>query len=692
MTKTFSLDDQLKKAKKFINGGNFNEAKLCYEKILSKFPKNARAIEGLNKINTTFLKTDNSLNSSITQLIELYNKQSYEKCILYGKELCKQYPYQSIIPNIVGATYAALGDYQNSINEYKIALKIEPNNAQVFNNLGITFKKLGDHQKAIESFKKSIKIKNDFAEAYNNLALSLKEDNKLQDAISNLKKAISIKADYTEAFYNLGNTLTALGEFNEAIQMFKKAIKLNPSYFDALNNMGATYNLLKDYRKAHESISEAMKISPNVADAHNNLGTAELNLDNEDRAIQSYKNAIEIDPKYVMAYSNLCSLYERSNNLNKFQKVLLKADREGLSHNEEIKFRKGQLYSRNKDFQNSIVFLEQVNDSKISNKMKIEKYELLGKDYDKSKNYQLAFNCFKKSNLIVKSSLETKLFHPEKYLNEVEQLIQSYSKFKDKKWDETTENTEITPIFLIGFPRSGTTLLDNILSSHTNIFSLEEKPMIANVKKALNKIATFENLNELNKINIEKLRSAYIDELLKYTSIKNLNGKIFIDKLPLSIIDIGLILRIFPRARFILAIRHPLDCILSCFMQTFNLNDAMANFLDLKNAAQLYNRSMKLFDIYNSNFKLNYHLIKYENLIESIKNETSELLKFLGLEWEKEIDNYRNNALAKKINTPSYNQVTEKIYKRASGRWKNYKNEIEDIIPDVEFWIEKWGY
>ncbi len=101
---------------------------------------------------------------------------------------------------------------------------------------------------------------------------------------------------------------------------------------------------------------------------------------------------------------------------------------------------------------------------------------------------------------------------------------------------------------------------------------------------------------------------------------------------------------------------------------------------------------MKLFDIYNSNFKLNYHLIKYENLIESIKNETSELLKFLGLEWEKEIDNYRNNALAKKINTPSYNQVTEKIYKRASGRWKNYKSEMKDIIPIVEFWIEKWGY
>ena len=111
-----------------------------------------------------------------------------------------------------------------------------------------------------------------------------------------------------------------------------------------------------------------------------------------------------------------------------------------------------------------------------------------------------------------------------------------------------------------------------------------------------------------------------------------------------------------------------------------------------KNTAELYNKSMKLFDIYESIFKLDLHLIKYENLILSLKDETTKLLKFLDLNWEKEIDNYRSNALDKKINTPSYNQVTEKIYTRASGRWKNYKNEMHDIMPLMQFWIEKWGY
>ncbi len=692
MTKIFSVNDNLKKAKNFINRGSYDDAKVCYERILSKFPKNSRAIEGLNKLNQKSINTDNNFKSSVTQLIGFYNQQNYKKCISYGKELSQQYPSQAIIPNIIGATYAAIGDNQNSINEYKVALKIDPNNAQVYNNLGITFKKLGDNKKAIEAFKKSIKIKHDFAEAFNNLALSLKEENKLNDAISNLKKAILIKPNYTEAFYNLGNTLTSLGDYNEAIKMFQRAIKINPNYFDALNNMGATYNLSKDYKNAHESILRAMRINPNVADAHNNLGTAELNLDNEEKAIQSYNKAIKIDPKFVMAYSNLCSLFERSNDLKKFEEVLLRAEREKLTNNEEIKFRKGQLCSRNKDFQNSIAILEQVNDLEISNKMKIDKYELLGKDYDKFKKYQLAFKCFQKSNLLVRSSVETKLFHPENYHNEVKKLIKSYSKIEGLKWEHKIGNKEITPIFLVGFPRSGTTLLDNILSSHPNIISLEEKPMIAKVKQTLNKIATFENLNKLKIVEIEKLQLVYLTELSKHLSTKKINGKVFIDKLPLSIIDIGLILRIFPDAKFILAVRHPLDCILSCFMQTFNINDAMANFLDLKRTAQLYDSSMKLFDIYNNKFKLKYHLIKYENLILSLKDETSELLKFFGLSWEKEIDNYRNNALVRKINTPSYNQVTEKIYTRASGRWKNYETEMKDIIPLIQFWIEKWDY
>ena len=692
MSQNFSIDDQLKKAKNFIIKGHYQDAKLCYEKILLKYPKNIRAIEGLKKIEKNNIKTDDFLQSSVKKLINLFNSSSHEECITFGKELSLKYPNEVIIPNILGATFAAIDKDSESLMQYKNALEIDPRNPQVYNNLGLTYKKIGDYKKATESFKTSLSIKPNFPEACNNLALSLKEEMKVDDAINYLNKAIEFKPNYSEAFYNLGNTLTVKGDLRKAINAFKKAIELKPDYFDALNNLGATYNLYKDYSNALKSISKALKIRPNIADAYNNLGTAELNLENESEAIKSYNKAIKIDSKFVLAYSNLCGLYERSNKLEKLKETLKKAENNGLSGNEEIKFRRGQLNSRNKDYKNSTLYLEEVDDTKISNKMKIDKYELLGKDYDKIKYYKKAFNCFKKSNSLVSSSVESQLYNPKNYQNEVSQLIISYSKIKKLEWENKIENKIISPVFLVGFPRSGTTLLDNILSSHPNICTLEEKPMIAMVKKSLNKLASYENLKKLNLHDLQNLQEIYLDELTKYLPNKLLHGKVFIDKLPLSIIDVSLILRIFPKAKFILAIRHPLDCILSCFMQTFNLNDAMANFLNLKNTAELYNKSMKLFDIYESIFKLDLHLIKYENLILSLKDETTKLLKFLDLNWEKEIDNYRSNALDKKINTPSYNQVTEKIYTRASGRWKNYKNEMHDIMPIMQFWIEKWGY
>ena len=692
MSQNFSIDDQLKKAKNFIIKGHYQDAKLCYEKILLKYPKNIRAIEGLKKIEKNNIKTDNVFQSSVKKLINLFNSSNHEECITFGKELTLKYPNEVIIPNILGATFAAIDKDSESLMQYKYALEIDPRNPQVYNNLGLTYKKIGDYKKATESFKTSLSIKPNFPEACNNLALSLKEEMKVDDAINYLNKAIEFKPNYSEAFYNLGNTLTVKGDFRKAINAFKKAIELKPDYFDALNNLGATYNLYKDYSNALKSISKALKIRPNIADAYNNLGTAELNLENESEAIKSYNKAIKIDPKFVLAYSNLCGLYERSNQLKKLKETLNKAENEGLSGNEEIKFRRGQLNSRNKDYKNSTLYLEEVDDTKISNKMKIDKYELLGKDYDKIKHYKKAFNCFKKSNSLVSLSVESQLYNPKNYQNQISQLIISYSKVNNLEWENKIENKIISPVFLIGFPRSGTTLLDNILSSHPNICTLEEKPMIAMVKKSLNKLASYENLKKLNLHDLQNLQEIYLDELTKYLPNKLLHGKVFIDKLPLSIIDVSLILRIFPKAKFILAIRHPLDCILSCFMQTFNLNDAMANFLNLKNTAELYNKSMKLFDIYESIFKLDLHLIKYENLILSLKDETTKLLKFLDLNWEKEIDNYRSNALDKKINTPSYNQVTEKIYTRASGRWKNYKNEMHDIMPIMQFWIEKWGY
>ena len=158
-------------------------------------------------------------------------------------------------------------------------------------------------------------------------------------------------------------------------------------------------------------------------------------------------------------------------------------------------------------------------------------------------------------------------------------------------------------------------------------------------------------------------------------------------------IYVGEIIRYFPNAKFILAIRHPNDCILSCFMQNFLLNHAMANFLNLKDSAKLYDSVMKLWEIYKSKFSIDFHTIKYEDLISNFEGSISDLLKFLDLSWSDKVSEfYKTSQKRGMIATPSYNQVNQPLYSKSIGRWKNYEKELMEGKKYLESWIIKYGY
>ena len=659
MKQEISIDDQLKKAKNFANKGNILEAKECYQLILSIYPKNTRALDGLDKLSKYSLVSDDEFKYSINKLINFYSTAQYSKSLEYGNSLLLKYSSQTIILNILGATYTALEKYKVAIKQYQAALKIDPTNPQVHNNLGLTFKKIKDYSNAKKSFNKAIEFKPSFSEAYNNLGLTCKEMNQYDEALEKLNKAILLNSKYFEAIYNKGNLLAEQGQHDQAIKCYKNSIQINPNYYDA----------------------------------YNNLGTAEMKSDNDLAAARSFNKAIEIQPKFVDAYSNLCHLYEQTNDLDKLAKILEKTKIVKIDQDDEIRFRFAQFYARKNKYNKTIELLKNINDSNISKTIKIQKYTLLAKTFDKLKEYREGFKNFKKANQLVKNeNVETKNYNPENYQFEIEQLIDSFSKSGKIHWSANKDNkNNLTPVFLIGFPRSGTTLLDNILGSHPDIITIEEKPMIANMKLKLKNIASYENLSNLENFEVNALRNVYFNELNRHVSC-NLKEKVIIDKLPLNIVDIGLIVRVFPKAKFILSLRHPCDCVLSCFMQTFKINDAMANFLNLRDSANLYHQTMKLFEIYDEKLSLNYHIIKYEDLIIDLKKTTLSLLKSISLDWNDNLRNYQKTALSKRIKTPSYNQVTEKLYTRAKGRWENYKSEMKDVLPVLEYWIEKWRY
>jgi hypothetical protein len=168
---------------------------------------------------------------------------------------------------------------------------------------------------------------------------------------------------------------------------------------------------------------------------------------------------------------------------------------------------------------------------------------------------------------------------------------------------------------------------------------------------------------------------------------------VFIDKLPLNIVHAGLITRVFPGAKFILALRHPCDVVLSCFLRRFDLNTAMVQFLDLEGAARFYDAVFSLWGRYTSVMKLDVHAIHYEDVVSDFRPTVASLLDFLGVPWNDAVLEYDRTAREKAhISTPSYHQVTQKIYTRASGRWLRYRKHMEPVLPILEPWVKKLGY
>ena len=295
-------------------------------------------------------------------------------------------------------------------------------------------------------------------------------------------------------------------------------------------------------------------------------------------------------------------------------------------------------------------------------------------------------------NESVKDSHEYKKQEPEMYFNQQKKSIFQIEQLQRKSsYKIETQATWLQPTFLIGFPRSGTTLLDTILSSHSKINVAGEKQMLQKMESELGHFPKISMIEEIDNELAETLSGLYFKELKKHCSLEENN--VAIDKLPLNILKVPLINKIFPKAKFILALRHPFDCVMSCWMQNFKMNAPMANMVDLDRVVDFYCTAMKILNLCEKRYVLNIHRVRYEDLVLNFEGEVSNILQFLNLKWEEKLRNYQATALEKGIiDTPSYSQVVKPIYKTSSYRWKNYEKYLEPYKSRLEPWIQEYGY
>ena len=507
-----------------------------------------------------------------------------------------------------------------------------------------------------------------------------------------LEKAISIQPEMFEANHNLAILNFQLGNLDSSILYFEKSKKIKPKFSQVYFNLGLAYDRKKNIDLAIINFKKVIKLDPNNSLALYNIGHLYKQKLETIKAEEYLGKSLDLNPNFIKTYDDLFSLYDQSSQIEKFSNLLDKA-KKILSEKDLLSLYEAVFMYNQKNFKKTIQILENIDLTEKYFYHNITKHSYLAKSYDRTNDFEKAYNHFKINNQLV-NELYGKDVNEKSFIELVTQRTEFFKNFNINRWKQHQLKDEFfQPIFLIGFPRSGTTLLDTILRTSQSIEVIEEKPILRNFLKNLNiKIKNnFNHLDNLDKKFIQNMQNVYFEEREQY--LENKKTKTVIDKMPLNIIYIAEILRFFPNAKFIFALRNPYDSVLSCFMQQFELNPAMKNFTSLESSVILYDLVMKLWTIYRDIFSINFHFIKYEDIVTDFEKTTKEIFKFLEIDWSDNTKNFHITAKKRlNISTPSHNQVTSPLYTRSISRWKNYEKEFKSLKNILDPWLDEFNY
>lgn len=512
------------------------------------------------------------------------------------------------------------------------------------------------------------------------------------------KKALRAEPRNIDALGILGNALADSGHYEDAVRYLKKAISIQPTS-DRYNDLGIALAGLGEHQAALEAYQESLAVSPGVSVVLNNLGLAQFELGQTEDAIDSYHYAITAEPTNPFIRYNLFEALERRNRTEDLQKALDDAV-SVIGHHPQFTLAKASLLKKQKQYEEAASTLTSVHPDQHANMILDPKFwrkrvHMLGDLFDRLDDTTQAVAAFEESNRLIDLYERPSGVSKNDYLARVSMLKDFFERAEPSAWPILAPTDGMTdPTFLVGFPRSGTTLLDVILRGHPEIATLEEYPLISAAVTALRQSDDGEPkaIATMSEAGLTRIRAAYFKERAKHLDDHDQQKPIIIDKLPLNLIEAGFIQRIFPNARFILALRHPCDSVLSCYMHTFKLNSAMANFLTLADAAHLYDAAFSTWQLYQEKMPISVFEIRYEDIVADLENTIRPLISFLDLEWHDGVLDHTGTARKTRIDTPSYNQVIEPIYKRADGRWTKYASSFEAIMPKLSPWIKKHGY
>ena len=523
------------------------------------------------------------------------------------------------------------------------------------------------------------------ARVLNNYGNALIEAGRVDEAVSVLERASALAANEPQVWLNLGRARSIAQEFDAALEAFQRAIDLNPQDADVNLELGKSLLRYGWHEEALGRLSEAARGGKRDPQVIVMIGLCYAGLERLVDAERAYRTALTVEPGHSGALLNLALQLERENREDEIEVLVADARARGAD-GPELKYCDALLLRRQGDNAGALALIEA---NRPEGMDAYVREQLIGQLADRLGDADKAFASFSAMNQEMILAPNGQRHPGTEYTAFIHENTAKLTPEWFARWTGSPPpDGRASPAFLGGFLRSGTTLLDTILMGHEGTEVREEQAMITRLREIAQ---TLEALPTLPRDQIGMMRAAYFAELRAGGAVAP--GKLVIDKFPLMTLRAAYVHRAFPDAKFVFALRHPCDVVLSCFMQNFRVTSAMSSFLTLENAAKFYDAAMAHWERAREILPLDVHTVRYEDMVQDLEGELRPLIAFLGLEWDDALLNHQKTARDRGyIRTPSYAQVTEKIYTRSSGRWEAYAKHMEPVLPILAPWVEKFGY
>lgn len=575
---------------------------------------------------------------------------------------------------LLGMTEARMGSFGDAAACFGNILSISPDSADAHYYLGTVLEAQNNYTDAIKEYKATIQLQSDYFKAHYNLGNIYRAQGLLEKAEEYYRSALYVNPHYFEALNNLGSVLKTQSKLEEAVNCFYGALHIKPGDAGILTNLGNTFHLLEQYEEAEKYYRQALKVSSGLSEAFCGLSGVLFKKGDKEKALELLAEARCVLPDDGSVIASEATIYEQAGQYNDAYNVL-RQKIEDKCDSVDITLTFGRFSRHIGLAEEAIELLEEQLEKNqcASDRMRI--CFVLGKLYDSLGKYGRAFDSLSKGNKLKPFSLDRNVLG-----NKFDRIISVFnSGFMSSS--SGSGNTSSKPVFVVGMPRSGTSLVEQILSSHPDVFGAGELmdvgTIAAYMQAELKSVSTYpECVNELAIDSLNEYAARYEKKL----EVLAPGAKRVIDKMPGNFMHIGLIELMFPEARIIHCVRNPLDTCLSCYFTDFLGYHPYA--YDQSDLGFYYCQYHRLMEHWKTVISLPLYTVEYEALVNNQGKISRELVDFCDLEWNDRCLAFHETK--RLVKTASYDQVRKPMYKSSIGRSVHYRDKLGTLINALD--------